>query len=200
MPTNLPAGIEIRSARFGLKTNTQLFTSPLSADTQRAELPGARWFATYTLVPRKREDEAAIQAFLVDLAGPAGSFYGYDPAATALLGAGGGTPLVKNGSQVGSTLTTDGWPNSTLVLKKGDYFTVNGEYKMITADVTSDGSGNATLTFKPNLRSSPADNAPITTTGPTCIMRLVDDDQAAWDVNEAGFYDITFSAIETFFA
>jgi hypothetical protein len=200
MTSSFPAGIEIRSSRFGLKTNTQLYTSPLSGDTQRAELPGARWFATYTLVPKKRADIAAIQAFLANLAGPAGSFYGYDPNATNPRGAGGGTPLVNGASQTGSSLITDGWPNSTAVLKAGDYFTVNGEYKMITADVTSDGSGNATLSFAPALRSSPADNDPITITNPTCIMRLVDDDQAAWDISEAGFYDVTFNAIETFFA
>jgi hypothetical protein len=200
MVSSFPAGIEIRSSRFGLKTNTQLYISPLSADTQRAELPGARWQAAYTLVTQKRADIAAVQAFLVSLAGPAGSFYGYDPNATSPLGAGGGTPLVNGGSQTGSSLITDGWPNSTLVLKKGDYFTVNGEYKMITADITSDGSGNATLTFAPVLRSSPANNAAITITNPTCIMRLMDDEQAFWDINEAGFYDISFNAIETFFA
>lgn len=200
MPSSFPAGIQIRAARFGLKTNTQLYVSPLSGDTQRAELPGARWYASFTLTTQKREDIAAVQAFLVSLAGPAGSFYGYDPNATSPLGAGGGTPLVNGGSQTGSSLITDGWPNSTAILKAGDYFTVNGEYKMVTADASSNGSGEATISFAPVLRASPANNAPLTITNPTCIMRLVDDDQAVWDINESGFYDVTFNAIETFFS
>lgn len=200
MTISLPAGIGIRAARFGLRTNTQIYVSPLSGDTQRAELPGARWFTTFTLSTKKRADIAKIQAFLVSLTGPAGSFYGYDPNATTPLGAGGGTPLVNGGSQTGVSLITDGWPNSTAILKAGDYFTVNGEYKMVTADVSSDGSGNATISFAPALRNSPANNAPLTVTNPTCIMRLVDDEQAAWDINESGFYDVSFNAIETFFA
>lgn len=200
MVLNLPANLLVQSVRFGIKTNTQLFISPLSGDTQTAELPGARWFATYTLSPQKRGDEAVIQAFLVALSGPAGTFYGYDPAGVTPQGAGTGTPKVNGADQVGSSLITDGWTADTLVLKAGDYFTVNTEYKMVTADVTSNGSGQATISFKPNLRSSPADNADITVTNATCIMRLVDDDQAAWDVNVSQFYDITFSAVETFFS
>jgi len=199
MTINFPSGIQIRAGRFGLKTNTQSFISPLSGDMQTAELPGARWTATYTLTPGKREEMAAINAFLVSLGGPAGTFYGYDPSAKTPRGAGGGTPLVNGANQVGSSLITNGWPNSTLVLKTGDYFTVNSEYKMITADVSSNGSGAATLSFKPNLRTSPADDAPITINNPTCIMRLQDDEQAAWDVDESSFYDVSFSAVETFF-
>jgi len=200
MPVNLPVGIEFKTTRFGIKTNTQIFISPLSGDTQTAALPGARWTATFTLVTKKRAQIAAVQAFLAGLEGPAGTFYGYDPAATSPQGAGGGTPLVKGGAQSGKTLLTDGWPNNTSVLKKGDYFTVNNEYKMITADITSDGSGNATLSFSPRLRSSPADNASITINNPTCVMRLLDDDQTSWDINETGYFDITFNAVETFFS
>lgn len=200
MVLSLPANLPIQSVRFGLKTNTQLFISPLSGDTQAAELPGARWFSTYTLAPKKRSEEAAVQAFLVALSGASGTFYGYDPAGVTPLGTPTGTPRVNGDDQVGSSLITDGWTNSTLVLKAGDYFTVNSEYKMVTADVTSNGSGQATISFKPNLRSSPADNDNVVVTNPTCIMRLLDDDQAAWDVNVAQFYDITFSAVETFFS
>lgn len=196
-PINMPSA-GFRAARFGLKTNTGLFQSSLNRYVQRIERAGAIWQATFEYPPMKREDAAAVVAFLVKLSGVANTFYGYDPAATTPQGTGNGTPLVNGADQTGSALVTDGWDASETVLKAGDYFSVNDEFKMVTDDVTSDGSGNATINFKPQLRSSPADNAAMTVSAPKCIMALVDDDQAIWDVNEASFYGIQFMAREVF--
>lgn len=197
---SFPAGIEIKAVRFGLQSNSQAFVSPLSGDTQTASYPGSRWAANFMLVPKTRADMAAVVAFLAQLDGMAGRFYGYDPAATTPLGVGTGTPLVNGASQTGKSLITDGWTaGQTGILKAGDYFTVNNEMKMVTADCDSDGSGNATISFTPALRSSPANNAAITVTNPKCIMRLENDDQAAWDVGDDSFYNISFSAVESFF-
>jgi hypothetical protein len=77
-------------------------------------------------------------------------------------GDGGGTPLVAGASQTGASLNTDGWPATTTVLRAGDFFSVNGELKMVIADCVSDASGNATVEFAPILRSAPADNAALT--------------------------------------
>jgi hypothetical protein len=117
----------------------------------------------------------------------------------------GSTPLVNGGSQnvtyanaTGAntqTLVTDGWANSTAVLKAGDVFTMAGVYAVnpvpgegttgkmtmpylqqftVTADASSDGSGNATLTISPaiittgaqqTVSAAPADNAAITVMG-----------------------------------
>lgn len=104
------------------------------------------------------------------------------------VGAHGGTPLVNGASQTGSSLVTDGWSLSTQVLNKGDIITlagVNGvnpqnrqstgaRQFVVTADVTSDGSGNATIPIYPAITPStafqtvdvgPADNAAITVLG-----------------------------------
>lgn len=118
------------------------------------------------------------------------------------VGAHGGTPLVNGGSQNDtyadtkatnqSILVTDGWSTSTAVLKAGDVFTIAGVYAVnpvpgeskaaydylqqftVVSDVTSDGSGNATITVSPAIISSgayqtvsatPADNAAITVAG-----------------------------------
>ncbi len=196
----MPAGIPIKSARFGLQSNTQKHISPLNRTTQRIELPGARWTASYTLAPTKRSEVAAIQAFLIQLRGGANTFWGYDPSATSPRGTATGTPLVNGGSQVGTSLITDGWtPNITGILKAGDYIQVGTELKMLIADANSNGSGQATLLFEPPFRDSPADNAPIIISSASCVMCLVDDDQSAWDIDEALFYGIGFSAVESFF-
>jgi hypothetical protein len=107
----------------------------------------------------------------------------------------GGTPLVNGAGQVSTTtpqvnsqtLVTDGWTAAAAArLKAGDVFTIAnvldvnpktyqslGYAKQFTvlSDVSSDGSGNATLTISPpivvsgpyqNVNAAPADNAALT--------------------------------------
>jgi len=103
----------------------------------------------------------------------------------------GGTPLV-NGvpAQGATTLVTDGWTASAASrLKKGDVFTIANVFAVnpqsrvsttqlrqfvVTADVSSDGSGNLTAAISPAIQSTgafatvnalPADNAAITVLG-----------------------------------
>jgi coat protein Gp5 len=108
---------------------------------------------------------------------------------THTVGAYGGTPLVNNASQVGSSLVTDGWTATTGQLKRGDRFTVASvnavnpqNYRsttqlmtfQVTSTVTADGSGNMTIPIYPpivtsggyqTVDSSPANNAVITVLG-----------------------------------
>lgn len=112
----------------------------------------------------------------------------------------GGTPLIKgadqgiinagatdNPSASTTTLTTDGWTAAAANrLKRGDVITIDGVFGVnpetkvttgalqqfvVTADVASDGSGNASVTVYPaiiaggayqTVTNRPADNAPIT--------------------------------------
>ena len=100
------------------------------------------------------------------------------------------TPAILNGSQTGSTLTTDGWGTYALVI--GDVFTIDGVYGInpesyestgvlqqfvLTAAVS--GSSTATLTFSPSIipsgqlqtvTNSPADNAAISFLGSTGVV------------------------------
>lgn len=109
---------------------------------------------------------------------------------THTVGPLGGTPLVNGGSQTGSSLVTDGWTAAAASrLKAGDVFTIAGVYAVnpvsgdtlsslqqfvVTADVSSDGSGNATIPIYPAITATgasktvsavPADNAALTILG-----------------------------------
>jgi hypothetical protein len=114
-----------------------------------------------------------------------------------------GTPLVagadqdvtyaaSNGANT-QTLDTDGWTNSSAILKAGDVFTIAGVFAVnpvpgestktvmpylqqftVIEDVTASGSGTATLTISPaiidsgayqTVSAAPADNAAITVLG-----------------------------------
>lgn len=201
MPIPMPASPGFSACRFGLETNTQRFESPLTNSVQRLALGGAYWQATYTLPPMNRGQMALWQAFLMRLEGGANTFFGYDPDATTPRGIATGTPLVKGAGQTGSTLIIDGCTAGVTGWgKAGDYFNCNGQLHMLTADCHTNGSGETTLAFKPAMRSSPADNAPLTVTHPTVPMILTDDGQAVWQSgNRLGFYEgLTFSAREVF--
>lgn len=197
----MPAAPGLVRCKFALETNTIRFESPINRASQRVVLPGSRWALSASLPRMNRAQMAAWQSFLLQLEGSANTFYGYDPDAKTPRGVATGTALVKGGSQTGSTLLIDGCtPNVNGWLLPGDYFSVNGELKMITAPVNTDGSGEATLAFKPRLRNSPADNAPVTVSGAACTMALVDDGQSAWSSGSRyGIYDeLSFMAVEVF--
>jgi len=106
-----------------------------------------------------------------------------------------GTPLVNAASQTGSSIVTDGWTaTQTGILKEGDLITFASVYAVnpippnlvigtgtgnlqvfrVTADVNSDGGGNATIPIFPAITvtgirktasNSPANNAVITVLG-----------------------------------
>lgn len=110
---------------------------------------------------------------------------------THTVGPLGGTPLVNGVPATGATsIVTDGWTAAAAPrLKKGDIFTIANVYAVnpqsrqsvgqlrqfvVTADVSSDVAGNATVGISPaivstgafqNVNALPADNAAITVLG-----------------------------------
>jgi hypothetical protein len=75
-----------------------------------------------------------------------------------------GTPLVNGADQTGRSLVTNGWSNSIAIFKAADYLKIAGNDKvyMVTADVSSNGSGEASIAIEPALVASPANDAAIT--------------------------------------
>lgn len=196
---DMPVTPGFTDCNFYLEANTQTFTSPFTRATQRQELAGARWRASYSLPAMTRRQAAPWIAFFLKLKGRVNTFNAYDPDWKTPLGPAGGTPLVKGGSQTGISLLIDGCTPNTLFLHAGDPFGVNGELKRLTADATANGSGEVTLYFEPYLRSSPPDSAPITVIRPTCTMILTDDNQGSYTCDKNGIYQPkTFTAYEVF--
>ena len=194
----IPTTVGFSSVEFGLENNNQVFESPLSNSIQVSELTGARWYATFNLPPMKKDNALEYIGFLQRLQGRVHSFFGYDANHRSPSGTISGSTLLVNGAnQTGTSLILDGGANSTLVLKTGDFFSVNNELKMITANATTDGSGDVTVNFVPSLRSSPGDDAVITTTNPVCTMKLTGD-STTYSINTSSIYGISFSGVEVF--
>lgn len=200
MPIDMPAAPGFTDCEFGLEANTKRFESPITKAVQRQIFGGGRWMATYTLPKMNRRQAAPWKAFFDLCEGSANTFNAFDPDCKTPLGVGTGTPLVKGGSQTGSTLTIDGCTaNITGWLLAGDYFACNDELHRLTQNANTNGSGETTLNFKPAMRSSPADNAPITLVKASCEMVLIDDQQGMWRCDKNGIYEAkTFSAVEVF--
>lgn len=188
-------------ATFYALGNTRVFPSPDARYQQRARLGGALWRARIDYPLLDDSDRRLLDAFLATLDGAWQTFY-FGPylAGLARAGAGGGTPLVNNAGQTGSALATDGWPNNTTVLKAGDYlhFDAGGrrELKIVTADATSNGAGQVTISIKPPIRVSPADGAPLEITQPTCVMALVEDDHGGVAVRAPRFGQVALEFVE----
>jgi len=198
MGISIPSVPNFTTSSFYLQFNTQQFESSLSKAVQRVQLSGPRWVASFSLPAMTRDTVSEWITFFNNLRGNLNTFDAFDPEGKIPRGSAGGAPLVNGASQTGSTLITDGWPISTTgILLKGDYFSVNNELKQITQNIDSDGSGNATLVFEPNLRNSPADGAPITTDNATVEMILPNDDAGIFTTDPNGIYlPKSFSAFE----
>lgn len=112
-----------------------------------------------------------------------------------IVGPQGGAPLVNGANQVGSSLGTDSWTASAgRRLNRGDIFTIAGvnavnprskadtgqlRWFVATADVDSDGAGNATIPISPTITidgayqtvtAAPADGAAITVLGAANVV------------------------------
>ena len=109
------------------------------------------------------------------------------------VGLQGGTPITNGVNQVGGSIISDGWSNSTQVLNRGDIIQVAGVFAVnpqnlqsfntlanfvVTADTTSDGSGNATIPVQIN-------GANIIATGPYQNVTAALPDDTAITVNGA---------------
>jgi hypothetical protein len=67
----------------------------------------------------------------------------------------------------------------------------------VTIDANTNGSGRATLSFKPPLLTSPTDDAAITVDNPISEMMLTDDRQGIREADENGVYESkTFGAVQ----
>lgn len=198
-PRELPPGIVFKSSRFGLNVNQSVFTSEISRKIQvQQHAAGAtdRWEGIFTTPHLSAVQHRALTAWLVSLRGREGTILIPDPDRKVPFGLpGASVPLVKGASQTGVALITDVWDISTNgLLLPGDRFQLAGinQYFELTERVDSDGSGDSTLAFEPALRTSPADNAPLTIQTPKLLARLTSN-VSAWETDHTKSGPITFA-------
>jgi hypothetical protein len=177
-PFTLPVSQGFTSVDIRPVSVVGMFASEFTGTQQTYAHPGQFLTASVSFPPMKREDAAGIVAALMSTQGTRGTFYFGDPQWTSPRGIGTGTPLVSGASQTGQDLITDGWTISqTGIMKAGDWVQVGSgstqQLCMVLADADSDGSGNATLSLFPRIRTAFADNTSLTVSSPTGVWRLM---------------------------
>jgi hypothetical protein len=153
------------AASMNLVANTAVFRSPLSGVTQTLARPGSRLTMMLTWSRISGDDRAILKGFLAGQFGQEHLITYRDPTHVQ-RGALGGSPTVAGASQTGQSLDISSGPVSqTNWLRRGDQISFpNGTYtelKIVTDDVDTNGSGQATIPIYPEIHISPANLAAV---------------------------------------
>jgi hypothetical protein len=136
----------------------------------------------------------AWRAFVALARGTANDFYiPVDPTAQSALS---NTVRTNGTDQTGRAIATDGWPNSSTVLQAGQFVTINDQLLQVTSDVTSNGSGQATIAVEPPVRQPVADNSVVEYKNPFCKMYMTEEPNIS--VEPGYVYNISLRLREAF--
>lgn len=198
---SLPDSACIASVIMTFVSVSAISESPFTLEEQGFSWPGERRVMDLRMPPiTKRDDASQWIAFGEKLKGTYGRFLMGPPGARYPQGQASGTPLVNGGSQTGNSLNTKGWtPGVTGILKQGDYIQLgtgtSSRLYMLTADATSDGSGNSVLSISPALRTSPNNEDSVIVSDPKGCFRM-DGNEFSYSIDPGPVYRFGFRAIE----
>tara|TARA_R110000796_G_scaffold88747_2_gene191537 strand:+ start:165 stop:788 length:624 start_codon:yes stop_codon:yes gene_type:complete len=175
--------------------------SPFTFSGQVHAYAGQMWQADVSLPPMRRGDAEVWLSWLVSLKGQLGTFKLGDPLGCMPRGSArdADTILVDGTVTSGGSIAIDSAPaNQTNYLLAGDYMQigagVNQQLFKVLQNVSTDGSGTATVDVWPNVRSSIANATSVKVQDTTGLFRLSSNEQS-WSANQA-IYGITFGASE----
>lgn len=174
MSEPFPSSIIISKFGFALNENKAISESAFTRQRQVVSLSGGtadRWEGVIETAPLTTPAEIRTMDAFVTRVGLFGRFTLEHPAYDGPA-SGENSGFVMGASQSGTSLICDGFTPSTAIAEEGDYFQVRDEFKRLTADATSDGSGIVTFNFRPALRVSPADNDPVDLGSPVMLLEL----------------------------
>lgn len=193
-PVAIPTSPGFQKVIVNLQYATSMTQSPFSGAQQSYDFGGSWWQAQCTLPPMSRAQAGQWKAFLLSLHGNYGTFT--MGKAVDALPMGTATAATNNGGTVirSNTMIVDAMGASKTLLR-GDYFSVSNYLYMIIADVTANGSGQATLTFEPALRTAVADNTNLTLSSPQGTWRMAASD-TGWTDDQMQTTGITFACLE----
>jgi hypothetical protein len=162
MSGTFPSSPVPRNVAISTNQNT-IVTTTASGRRQARQIDGQRFRLRLSFPVMTRTEFAPILAFIMKQRSQMESFTYTPPTVEDTLGVASGVISVNGAISAGVTsVAIDGMANSTSgVFKAGDLFRFTGQNKvyMCVGDVSSNGSGQGTLTFEPPLRSNVSDNA-----------------------------------------
>lgn len=106
------------------------------------------------------------------------------------------TPRVNGAGQTGRTIATDGWRANSTVLRAGQAVNIGDQLVVLTADVTANGSGEASIEIEVPVRAATTDNTLITYQRPYCVMYLTEEPR--YSVAPGMVFDLALDLREAF--
>jgi hypothetical protein len=173
MTVTFPTSLDF-DAQWRRSVPAQANVSQWTSRTKTIGLPGASlWFCEGSFEPVATErEERALRVFVESLDGIVG-ITNVPRICQIHIGP---RPAVASGAGNGFTLPLKGMAASTTVLEAGQFMTVplpsgHARLVMLTADLVTNSSGEATAAFKPDLGEVPATDTVVETVNPYCPMR-----------------------------
>lgn len=190
-----PSTPKAQSMAWRLVMPSQTNISQWTGERQTVSSNRGWWECDFSLPPLAGSTRVnPWRSFIAKARGQANDFQvPIDPTAQSALS----NTVSSNGTnQTGRSIATDGWPNSTTVLLAGQFVTINNQLLQLTADVTSNSSGQATLSVEPPVRVAVADNTVVEYKNPYCLMYMVD--TPSLSVEPGYVYNLSFQLRESF--
>lgn len=195
--TTIP-DIIARGQQFGLERQDQMLQSFTGKEVAIQQRP-AYWTFTIPVLPRSNAEAKKWRAAMVELANMSNSFEATPPGYRGSeYSQSGGSPIVVNGGgQLGRELAYSGADADAVVFKPGEYFSVNGELKIVTAESSANASGEGVVEFEPAFRNPPPNSDPIEISAPVASFRLVGP-IGGWQLSPNRLHSFTLNAVETY--
>ena len=193
-----PSSPAPRDVAISTNQNT-IVTTTASGRRQARQIDGQRFRLRLRFPIMTRTEFAPINAFVMKQRSQMESFTYSPPTISSALGVASGVISVNGAILAGVTsVAIDGMANSTSgVFKAGDYFRFTGQTKvyMVMADVSSNGSGQGTLTFEPPLRANVSDNAVLIYSSVDFTVGLTGDIQE-FNISTENYFQYEIDLIE----
>jgi hypothetical protein len=175
MSGTYPTTPEFRSMNFSSEQKTITSTTD-SGKMFSVQVDGQRFKFSASYPPMSRTDFAPVLAFIMKQRSQKETFQIALPDLKNAKGTVSGTVLVNGSHTAGdTTITVDGMTGNLLA---GDLIKFSqGKVYMVVADVTADGSNEATLTIEPPLREALVNDSSVTYDNVQFTVRLINDVQ-----------------------
>jgi len=195
--TTIP-DIVARGQQFGLERQDEMLQA-FSGREVAVQQRSAYWSFTIPVVPRSNAEAKKWRAAMVELANMSNSFEATPPGykGSAYSRGGGSAIAVDGAGQLGRELAYNGADASAVVFEPGEYFSVNGELKVVTAQSSSDAGGAGVVEFEPAFRNPPPSGDPIEIAEPVASFRLVGP-IGGWQLSPNRLHSFTLNAVETY--
>ncbi|MEK9699630.1 MAG: hypothetical protein VW270_27880 [Candidatus Poseidoniales archaeon] len=200
-PLSYPTDVGFKASTFSISRTVAVVESPFTGTQQTHEHDRALWKATMSLPPMARSTASKWLAFFMKLHGRKGTFLLGDPDAKTAQGAITGSVTLNADIAIGDydielltslTSTSD-------VFKAGDYIQINtgssAKLHMIVEDADTDGSGVATVTVEPPIKTVQTATTDVIYSGAKGVFSM-DVNVLGWDADYMSKFGISFSCTE----